>query len=446
MRIVSATLRTAAAIGACVILGAAVAAEPDSAAVDGSTLNGKILCGYQAWFTAAGHEPNGRWIHWALDQKTPDGTNLAVEMYPDLREFGSDELFPTQMTVGGKPAFLYSAGVKPTVARHLRWMREYGIDGAFVQRFVRTHHDADAAYKKLLDEALWNVREAAAAEGRVFAVMYDISGMREEEDWLGCIQKDWRKLVDAGLTEGGRYVHERGRPVVGIWGFGFPDRVPSDPGKALEAIDWFKKEAPERYRAALFGGVPTFWRSGTGDSRRGKEWAAVYRAFDVVSPWTVGRFKDLPQFERFKKHQISADLDETRKAGIGYCPVIWPGFSWHNLKAKEATRPVKNEIPRKGGDHYWGLAHGALFAFQAKTADFRMIYVALFDEVDEGTAIYKVAATAADAPDQGSWLTLDADGRQLPSDWYLRLTYEIGRMLRGETPLTAVRPDAPGPR
>ena len=30
------------------------------------------------------------------------------------------------------------------------------------------------------------------------------------------------------------------------------------------------------------------------------------------------------------------------------------------------------------------------------------------------------------------WLTLDADGQNLPSDWYLRLAKEITRMFHGE--------------
>lgn len=51
-----------------------------------------------------------------------------------------------------------------------------------------------------------------------------------------------------------------------------------------------------------------------------------------------------------------------------------------------------------------------------------MLKIAMFDE---GTAILKAAARRNDAPDQGYWLTHDADGAQLPSDWYLRLAAEI---------------------
>jgi hypothetical protein len=50
----------------------------------------------------------------------------------------------------------------------------------------------------------------------------------------------------------------------------------------------------------------------------------------------------------------------------------------------------------------------------------------------------------ADAPDQGYWLTLDADGAALPSDWYLRLGGEITRMFHGEIKPSATMPSPRG--
>jgi hypothetical protein len=54
-----------------------------------------------------------------------------------------------------------------------------------------------------------------------------------------------------------------------------------------------------------------------------------------------------------------------------------------------------------------------------------MAYVAMFDEVDEGTAIFKVSNSP---PTQGRFQTYDG----LPSDWYLRLTGEGTKVMRGE--------------
>jgi uncharacterized protein (TIGR03437 family) len=78
-----------------------------------------------------------------------------------------------------------------------------------------------------------------------------------------------------------------------------------------------------------------------------------------------------------------------------------------------------------------------------------MLKIAMFDEVNESTAMFKVAAHRLDAPDQGYWLTLDADGFTLPSDWYLRLAGEITRIFHGESHgqsvAAAAVPATPGP-
>ncbi len=67
----------------------------------------------------------------------------------------------------------------------------------------------------------------------------------------------------------------------------------------------------------------------------------------------------------------------------------------------------------------------------AKKLGCKMIYVAMFDEVDEGTAIFK----CTDSPPVGSGVKfLGYEG--LPSDYYLRLVGEAGRLLRNEVPLS----------
>ena len=72
-----------------------------------------------------------------------------------------------------------------------------------------------------------------------------------------------------------------------------------------------------------------------------------------------------------------------------------------------------------------------------------MIFGAMFDEVDEGTALFHAAAHASDTPSVGTFLTLDADGETLPTDWYLQLTGAASEMLRGERPLDAEIPISP---
>ena len=101
-----------------------------------------------------------------------------------------------------------------------------------------------------------------------------------------------------------------------------------------------------------------------------------------------------------------------------------------------APANLLNQIPRNGGDFYWHQAWNAV------RSGCTMIYGAMFDEVDEGTAMFKLAPTQAQLP-QGSFVPLNIDGEALPSDWYLRLAGEGAKMLRGEIPLTSTRPINP---
>ena len=64
-----------------------------------------------------------------------------------------------------------------------------------------------------------------------------------------------------------------------------------------------------------------------------------------------------------------------------------------------------------------------------------MIYVAMFDEIDEGTAIMKVSDNP---PVHDKTRFVDNDG--MPSDHYLWLTGLGARMLRGEIPVSFEMP------
>jgi hypothetical protein len=83
--------------------------------------------------------------------------------------------------------------------------------------------------------------------------------------------------------------------------------------------------------------------------------------------------------------------------------------------------------------------------YSAKTAGAQVVKIAMFDEVNEGTSLLKVARNSSEAPEQGSWLNLDADGYKLPSDWYLRLAWNAARVFKGQDVPTDVVPTDPGP-
>jgi hypothetical protein len=396
-----------------------------NAPVDASTLSNKLMFGYQAWFacTNDGSPPN-RWVHWFRSQ-TPVATNATIDFWPDVSELGSDELFATGMTLpSGAPARVYAAYKQKTVLRHFRWMHDYGIDGVFVQRFSSELNDRSFADWR--NQVAYNCRAGAEAYGRVFAIMYDISG-QNSNTLVARLTNDWSYIAGTmRLTNSAQYLRHNGKAVVAVWGFGFTDR----PGTAAEAqliINWFKAAG-----CTIMGGVPTNWRALTGDSKTDPAWAAVYRSFDIISPWSVGRYSTASGADNFRQNYIVPDLAEARLNGRDYLPVIWPGFSWRNLNGG-----ALNQIPRIGGRFWWRQL------YNARSSGCTMIYGAMFDEVDEGTAMFKLAPTAAELPAQGTFVPLNIDGEALPRDWYLRLAGEGGRMLRGEIPLTSIRPINP---
>ena len=68
------------------------------------------------------------------------------------------------------------------------------------------------------------------------------------------------------------------------------------------------------------------------------------------------------------------------------------------------------------------------------------MYIAMFDEYDEGTAIAKAAEDSSMIPTNQYFLTLDADGVHLSSDFYLRLAGAANNMIKGQSPLTLTVP------
>lgn len=80
-----------------------------------------------------------------------------------------------------------------------------------------------------------------------------------------------------------------------------------------------------------------------------------------------------------------------------------------------------NQIPRAGGQFFWDQSR---FYSQLGV---KTIYVAMFDESDEGTAILPLVEQKSSLPVESHLLALDEDGFQLPSDFYLRLVRLISQ-------------------
>lgn len=128
---------------------------------------------------------------------------------------------------------------------------------------------------------------------------------------------------------------------------------------------------------------------------------------------------------------LLGDMKWCKENGIDYVPCITPGFSWHNLSLYEFPDDVKpsGSIPRQGGRFYWQQLSTAI------VSGAQMLYIAMFDEVNEGTAIFKASNTP---PVSKSAQFIDMDGK--PSDHYLWLTGEASKMLRRQKPLNMKMP------
>jgi hypothetical protein len=387
--------------------------------VDATTLHKKVLVGYQGWFRAAG-DGDARWDHWNRDWLTPPRTNkldwITFEMWPDVSEYTNKYPVAGFTYPGGAQAYLFSAQDQQTVDKHFDWMQEYGIDGVVVQRFVtQTPPDNIQSWKT---NVLLHVRAAANRTGRAFMIQYDMSGANTNT-LFSQLTNDWICLVDnLHITQDPRYLHHNGKPVLMIFGF-YPERFS---GTALpkQIIAWFKTNGT--YGVTLIGSGWWDWRArATGD------WTNVYRSFHGYCPWNTGNCYYAGTNKFAYTAYWAQDLAAATNAGMFYLPQVYPGFSWNNLKQ---LPPGTSKIPRLGGDFLWKQFNAVA------NLGVDMCYVGMFDEVDEGTAIFKVSNTP---PGQGYFVTYEG----LPADWYLRLTTEGSKVISGERPNSQSIPISP---
>ncbi len=397
--------------------------EISAQTVNASSFFDKLIVGYQGWFAAAGDgAPTGEWVHWSRGT-TPSRGNVTFELYPDVREYDPADLYATSLANlgNGGPARLFTSHSQRVVDLHFRWMRDYGIDGAALQRFIVTLEDS--RHRQFRNDLARMVRRAAEAHGRVFYVEYDVSGARDDR-WVQQLEDDWSNTMrgDLDITASPQYLREGGRPVVAVWGFGFPDR-PGNPAQAVEVIDWFKSRG-----CFVVGGVPYGWRTG-GGTKPG--FMDAFLRLDVIQPWAVGAMASDADADRHHSQVVLPDRDFARSRGVGYQRVIFPGFAWSNWNGG-----WPNQIPRRAGRMLWRQAYSVRRAGLSA-------FVAMFDEYDEGTAIAKAAEDRGAIPTDQYFLTLDADGVRLSSDFYLRLAGAAARMIKGQSPAVGEVPIPP---
>jgi len=377
---------------------------------------GKVTLGYQGWFSAEGDgSPLNGWGH----------NNL--EMWPDTREYtttygnvpfaqeGKDEP-PFSGTLGnGQPAKMFSSYDQSTVNTHFKWMQQNGIDCAALQRFAN-EITPGSNIKAQRDGMAQKVRNAAEASGRKFYIMYDASGWGD----LTALKNDWKNTINGTLKllSSSAYAKQNGKPVVSIYGLGYAGH-PSSATSCLDLINFFKAQG-----CYVIGSVAGQWRSGNGDSK--PNFSQVYKAFNMISGWAVGRV-----FDESYTAWVKGDRDFCKANGMDYQPCAYPGTAFHNTNGAVSE---KNQIPRMHGDFLWNQ----FFTF--RQAGVNSVYIAMFDELNEATSVFKVAEDASMIPANKYFLTLDADGVHVSSDFYLRLINDGGKMLKGLAPAQATHP------
>lgn len=365
-----------------------------------------VMAGYQGWFNTPEDGAGLGWKHFEKEKEFKLG-KCTIDLWPDVSEY--EKTYETAFKLPDEtPAKVFSSYDASTTDLHFKWMKQYGIDGVFMQRFVvsiRNQKGKDN-YNKILNNAVLS----AEKYDRAICLMYDLSGMEAgEEDILIC---DWKELCEKYKLvsrNNNHYVYHHGKPLVAVWGIGFNDRRKYGYEQVKKIIDFLKSEG-----CSILVGVPTHWRTLTIDAVSDTRLLELVKQADIVHPWLVGRF-DNNTYEPYRK-SIEEDIKWCKANGKDYMPVLFPGFSWHNMK-KDAPQ---NMIPRLGGRFFWKQVKGAV------DAGAESLYLAMFDEIDEGTAFFKCTNTPPVG--ESSFITYEGEA----PDHYLWLAGEAAKYLRGE--------------
>mgnify|MGYP006277570543 CR=1 FL=1 len=378
-------------------------------------LEGRVVTGYQGWFNAPTDGAGRGWVHYPRGGKFEPG-QCSIDLWPDTSELSDDEKFETPFRrADGSVAHVFSSHHPRTVVRHFSWMREHGIDGAMVQRFAVETRGAKslAHFNRVLDSC----RAGANQHGRTYALMYDLSGLGANQ--IQVVIDDWKQLVDRmQLGRDDRdlaYLHVRKRPLVAIWGIGFNDQRRYTL-EECEQLVRFLRDDPKYGGCTVLAGVPAYWRTLNRDAVTDPKLHDVLKQVDIISPWTVGRFGTPKAAAEHGTKVWLPDREWCDRNQKILLPVAFPGFSWSNLRPGAKF----DQIPRGHGEFLWSQY------VAARNAGLRTMYQAMFDELDEATAIFK---TDRNPPVGESRFVTTPD---LPGDHFLWLTGQGARLLRGD--------------
>lgn len=389
------------------------------------TGDGLVMAGYQGWFSAQGDESDRGWYHYQRAGKFEPGyTN--VDFWPDVTDYS--KTYRTAFKYAdGSDAHVYSPYDEESVDLHFKWMKDYGIDGVHMQRFVVEVKNSNVKGKRHFNKVLANALKAAKKYGRAICVMYDLSGCTRDD--VSSLEADWNELQTLfklfDNIENPTYLRHKGKPLVTIWGVGFNDGRQYSITDVDQLVSRLK--GPSK-KVSVMLGVPYYWRTLNNDTEPSSALHTLIKKVDIIMPWAVGRYNG-STYSNVSGNVLSADIQWCKTNNIDYVPLAFPGFTWGNMRTNPA---LYNQIPREKGDFFWKQVAGA------KLAGSKSLYVAMFDEVDEGTAIFKT--------NKESHLPLNGTGKfigienELASDYYLWLTGQATKWFHGDNSINLIKP------
>lgn len=379
-----------------------------------TSYKGLVMAGYQGWFTAEGDGAGRGWHHYQKDGKFEPGMNT-IDFWPDVSEY--EKTYKTAFQYAdGKDAYVYSPYDAESVDLHFKWMKEYGLDGVFMQRFVSEIKSPKG--KNHFNKVLENALKAASKYQRAICVMYDLSGCSSGD--MQILINDWNELQETfSLFDNEKnptYLRHNKKPLLVLWGVGFNDNRKYSIADVQGLVSSLK--GPEK-KVSLMLGVPYYWRTLQKDTENNPLLHTVIKSADIIMPWAVGRYNS-GSYPGTATATLPGDILWCKENNIQYVPLVFPGFSWGNLKNDYS---LYNQIPRNKGDFFWQQVAGA------KKAGAESLYVAMFDEVDEGTAIFK-CLKEGNLPlnGEGKFVGIEPD---LDTDYYLWLTGKAAEWIHG---------------
>jgi len=379
-----------------------------------TSYKGLVMAGYQGWFTAEGDGAGRGWHHYQKGGKFEPGY-ASIDFWPDVTEY--EKTYATAFKYqNGESAKVYSPYDEESVDLHFKWMKENHIDGVYMQRFVSEVKGESG--KRHFNKVLANALKASKKYERAISIMYDLSGATSAD--MDFIAKDWEELQKLfklfDNKENPTYLRHNGRPLLAIWGVGFNDGRKYTIADIQKLVGTIKGPAK---KVSVLLGVPYYWRTLTKDTENSTALHTLIKSADVIMPWAVGRY-NASTYANVAGVTLAGDIAWCKTNKIDYAPLVFPGFSWGNLKNDKA---LYNEIPRAKGDFLWQQIAGA------KMSGAEALYVAMFDEVDEGTAIFKTKKESETPLNgDGKFVGIEQD---LASDFYLWLTGEGAKWFHG---------------